>query len=235
MKLYQKILLVTLAVGSLGFLSFVLIKNKKLFRKVKVKNKNPKRILIVGDSQAAIQTEGGTPITYTYPNILRALNPDKTIDVVAIGGKRTEWMVNALSNKLQTNKYDRIYIHGGGNDTSSATPLETTLNNFQAMVNAATSNGADAFVVLGYKIEGEAGRFGNPNIMPTTVYVQTPEQWKPFIEKRKELQKRLPNTIQNANFVSVYDLKGQTSDGIHPNAEGHKTVSSYIQKSIESD
>jgi lysophospholipase L1-like esterase len=40
------------------------------------------------------------------------------------------------------------------------------------------------------------------------------------------------NQIQNASFVPVYDLGTRTSDGIHPNAEGHKIVAQNILKSI---
>lgn len=201
-------------------------------KKLGLKNKKPKRILFVGDSQVAVQTEGGSPITYTYPNTLRSLNPDKTIDVTAIGGKRTEWMVGALNDKLKNNKYDRIYIHGGGNDTSSATPLTTTLNNIQSMVNAGNANGADVFVVLGYRIEGESGKFGNPYLMPLTQYVTTPQEWIPLIERRKELQRQIPSVIQNAHFVPIYDLQQQTNDGIHPTGAGHKIVAENIQKTL---
>ena len=62
--------------------------------KAKLKNNNPKKILFVGDSQVAIQTESGSKIIYTYPNILKAeLEPQGyEIDVVAIGGKTTDWI-----------------------------------------------------------------------------------------------------------------------------------------------
>jgi hypothetical protein len=60
-------------------LSVVLIYAAK---KLGLKNKNPKRILFVGDSQVAIQTDSGSPIGFTYPNILRSQNTDKTIDVI---------------------------------------------------------------------------------------------------------------------------------------------------------
>ena len=201
-------------------------------KKLGLKNKNPKRILFVGDSQVAVQTDGGSPISFTYPNILRTLNPDKTIDVIGSVGKKTDWMVGELNNKLASSKYDRIYIHGGGNDTSSGVPLQNTLGNIQSMVNAGNANGADVFVVLGYKIEGSNGKFGNPNIMPLTQFVTTPQQWIPLVEKRQELQKQLPNVIKSATFVPVYDLQQQTSDGIHPNAAGHKIVAENIQKTL---
>jgi lysophospholipase L1-like esterase len=205
------------------------------FGKSKIKNKNPKKILIAGDSQVAIQNEQGGKITYTYPNILKAeLEPlGYEIDVVAIGGKTTDWIKENLQKKLAEKKYDRVYIHGGGNDVNNASiPLEKTISNFQTMVDSVNQAGADPFVVLGYKIEGESGKFGNYKIIPLTRYLNKQEDWIPYVEKRKELQKRLPNEVVNSRFVPVYDLNQNTQDGIHPNAEGHRIVASKIKESI---
>lgn len=71
-----------------------------------VKNNNPKKILIVGDSQSAIENSSGGKITYTYPNLLREQLADKgvTIDVLAIGGKTTDWMKKNLPSKLKNKK-----------------------------------------------------------------------------------------------------------------------------------
>lgn len=198
-------------------------------------NKNPKKILIAGDSQVAIQNENGGKITYTYPNILKAdLEPQGyQIDVVAIGGKTTDWIKENLQKKLNENKYDRVYIHGGGNDVNNASiSLEHSIGNFQSMVDSIKQNGADPFIVLGYKIEGVDGKFGNYNIMSLTKYLKKKEEWIPYIEKRKELQRRLPNEVINSNFVPIYDLQQNTSDGVHPNGEGHKIVASKIKESI---
>jgi lysophospholipase L1-like esterase len=203
--------------------------------KSKIKNKNPKKILIAGDSQVAIENDKGDRITYTYPNILKSqLAPlGYEIDVVAIGGKTTDWIKDNLEKKLAEKKYDRVYLHGGGNDTSNASiPLERTLSNFQSMVNTINQSGADPFVVLGYKIEGVNGRFGNHNIMPLTMYLSRQEDWIPYVEKRKELQRRLSSEIKETNFVPIYDLQQKTSDGIHPNAEGHRIVAQKIKNSI---
>lgn len=203
--------------------------------KSNVKNNNPKKILIAGDSQVAIQNESGGKITYTYPNILKAeLEPQGyEIDVVAIGGKTTDWIKENLLKKLAEKKYDRVYIHGGGNDVNNASiPLEKTIGNFQSMVNSVKQAGADPFIVLGYKIEGTEGKFGNYNIMSLTKYLNKKEDWIPYIEKRKELQKRLPNEVVDTNFVPVYDLQQKTNDGVHPNGEGHKIVASKIKESI---
>jgi len=231
-KTKQILIGVGVGVAIVGTLIFVL---RKKLGGVSVRNKNPKKILIAGDSQVAIRNADGGAITYTYPNILKKeLEPlGYEIDVVALGGKTTDWIKENLEKKIKEKKYDRVYIHGGGNDTSNASiPLEKTLSNFQYMVDLANSNNADAFVVLGYKIEGTSGKFGNYQIMNLTPYLTKQEDWIPYIEKRKELQRRLPNEIKNANFVPIYDLQQKTSDGIHPNGEGHKIVAEKIKASL---
>ena len=224
-----------LAVVGIGY--FLSKKGSKQVAKSKVKNKSPKKILIAGDSQVAIQNEQGGKITYTYPNTLKSELESQgyEIDVVALGGKTTDWIKENLAKKLQEKKYDRVYVHGGGNDVNNASiPLEKTIGNFQQMVDMINENGADPFIVLGYKIEGVDGKFGNYKIMSLTKYLDKQEDWIPYIEKRKELQSRLPQEITDSSFVPIYDLQQKTSDGIHPNGEGHKIVASKIKESIQS-
>lgn len=220
----------TIGLGLIGVVAYVhyISKNPK---KKDTKNSNPKKILIVGDSQSAIVNKDGKPITFTYPNILRKELSTKgyTIDVLALGGMPTKWMKDNLPSQLNGKKYDRVYIYGGGNDSAnSSIKIQTVVDNIQSMVDMANDNGADAFVILGYKIEG----FSDYKKMPLTPYVKTKEAWIPLIERRKELQRELANKIENASFVPVYDLGTRTSDGIHPNAEGQKIVAQNILKSI---
>ena len=203
--------------------------------KSKITNSNPKKILLAGDSQVAIQNASGGKITYTYPNILKAELEAQgyEIDVVALGGKTTDWIKENLQKKLAEKKYDRVYIHGGGNDVNNASiSLEKTIANFQSMVDSIKQSGADPFIVLGYKIEGTEGKFGNYNIMSLTKYLNKKEDWIPYIEKRKELQRRLPNEVRDSSFVPIYDLQQNTNDGVHPNGQGHKIVASKIKESI---
>ena len=213
--------------------SFVIIRRKKLGKKVSLKHKNPKQVLIVGDSQSAIQNSSGGKITYTYPNLLRKQLEDKgvTIDVLAIGGKTTAWMLQNLPSQLAKKRYDRVILYGGGNDTSNASiSLDTTLNNFQQMVDLSENNGADVFINLGYKVEG---RFGDINIMPIgkpSNLLTKKEQWIPYVQKRKDLQKLLPQKIEGVNFIPKYDLQSNTSDGIHPTAKGHQIVAQEFMK-----
>jgi lysophospholipase L1-like esterase len=231
----KKIFLVILSsIVVVGLTTAVIIRvvRKNKSRKVKIRNKNPKNILIVGDSQSAIETSSGQNIAFTYPNILRDKLSSKgvTIDVLALQGKTTGWMLSNLPAQLSKKKYDRVIIYGGGNDTSnSSIPLSKTLSNFQKMVDLSRANGADVFINLGYKIQGD---FGNYQIMPTTTYINEKEDWIPFVEKRKELQRLLPLKINNANFIPAYDLKSQTTDGIHPTASGHRIVADKVYDSI---
>ena len=94
----QKILAYSIiALTFLGLTSFVLVKTRK--KKVRIKNKNPKKILIVGDSQSAIKNDSGSAIKFTYPNILIKDFPDKQFDVLASVGKQTKWMLDNLPAK----------------------------------------------------------------------------------------------------------------------------------------
>ena len=212
--------------------AYLIVKRRKGNGLIKIKNKNPKKILIVGDSQSAVETSDGKRITYTYPNVLqnKLSSEGVTIDVLAKGGMPTSWMRANLPAKLKSKRYDRVYIYGGGNDTSNMSIKQsTTLKNIQDMVDMSRENGADVFVNLGYKVQGD---FGNYKIMPLTPYLDKREDWIPFVERRKELQKAIPKNIKNANFIMPYDLKSLTSDGIHPNAEGHKIVAEVFYDTI---
>ena len=211
----------------------VIIITYLILKKASLKNKNPKKILIVGDSQSAIKTADGANVTFTYPNILKkTLEPQGyTIDVLALGGMSTDWMLKNLPAQLQKKKYDRVYIYGGGNDSSnSSISLENqTIPNIQKMVDMSNNSGADVFVNLGYRIDN----FADYNKMPLTAYVKDKKQWIPLIERRKQLQRLIPQRIKNAKFIPVYDLNGLTTDGIHPTAEGHKIVAQVFLKSIK--
>jgi lysophospholipase L1-like esterase len=132
----------------------------------------------------------------------------------------TKWMRDNLPAQLSKKKYDRVYILGGGNDSAnSSIALKTTLDNFQSMVDMANANGADPFIMLGYRIDN----FSDYRKMPLTIYVKKQEDWIPYIERRKQIQDNLKR-IKNAGIVPVYDLNGMTSDGIHPTAQGHKII-----------
>lgn len=195
-----------------------------------------KSILVIGDSQSAIEDSRGQKITYTWPNILQQiLKPcGTTIEVVALGGKTTSWMLKNGTKKLKSTKYDRVIIYGGGNDASNMSiPLDTTISNIQRLIDLANSNGSDVWVNLGWKIEG---KFMDMNILPVgrpANLLKRRSDWLPYIQKRKDLQLLLKERLTGCKFIEPYDLESMTSDGIHPTAEGHKKVANFILQTID--
>lgn len=212
------------------------IKIKYQVQKTSTYTDTTKSILVIGDSQSAILNARGQKITYTWPNILQQiLKPcGTTIEVVALGGKTTSWMLHHGSKKLKSTKFDRVIIYGGGNDASNMSiPLDTTINNIQRLIDLANSNGSDVWVNLGWKIEG---KFMDTNILPVgrpANLLKKRSDWIPYIEKRKELQRLLRERLTGCQFIEPYDLESMTSDGIHPTAEGHKKVAHFILQTID--
>ena len=190
----------------------------------KKKDKPPKKILFVDDSITAT-TYQGKP-TGTYPLIIGRKRPDLTIDVLAIGGKTTKWMLENLPSKI-ANGYDRVYIYGGVNDAFSPVNLNSVVSNVQKMVDLANSNGASAYVVLGYEPNG----FMEYKKMPTTRYVGTKEGYIPLIARYKELQSKYLS-VKDAIFVPKFQLGSNTSDGTHPNGIGQNIIAEDIMKTF---
>lgn len=218
----KKIIIVAVVIILISIAIIIFAVSKNGASSKRTKNKSPKRILIVGDSQSAIKTADGRDISFTWPRLLKNFLEPKgySIDVLALGGKPTKWMRENLPSQLAKKKYDRVYILGGGNDSAnSSISLKSTLDNFQAMVNMAKDNGADPFIMLGYRIDN----FSDYRKMPLTIYVKKKEDWIPYIERRKTIQDNL-KSIDNTGFVPIYDLNGMTTDGIHPTAQGHRII-----------
>lgn len=196
-----------------------------------------KSILVIGDSQSAVVTLRGEKITWTWPNLLEKelKNCGTKIDVVALGGKTTKWMLLNGTKKLQNSPpYDRVIIYGGGNDASNMSiHLDTTISNIQQLIDIAIMKGSDVWVNLGWKIEG---KFMDINVLPVgrpSNLLKKRSDWLPYIERRKELQRLLKEKLTGCQFIEPYDLMSLTRDGIHPTPDGHKLVASYILQTID--
>ena len=201
--------------------------------KSKLKNPNPKKILLIGDSVTTIKNYANNkPITSTYGALTKKDLEQEgyVVDVLAKGGEATRWMLSNLPEQLKGKKYDRIYIYGGINDAwnNSIKPSEP-FENIQKMVDLGNENGADVFVVLGYRIDN----FMDYKKMATTRYVPTQEGLIPLIQEYQAFQKELPNKINNASFLPVFDLNGQTNDGIHPSGKAPRQIADIFIKSIK--
>jgi len=200
----------------------------------RLKNKNPKSILFVGDSQTAIKNyANNSAITYTFPNYITESLKQKgiSVDVLAKGGETTSWMLKNLPDKLKEKKFDRIYIQGGGNDAVNLVPYEKYKSNLEKMIELGQQAGSDVVFMTWFDRE----KVMDPNKVPTTIYVPSKEE----MYKREQIyfnwQRKIGNDLKDkANLIMpMFDLpKEYVPDGIHPNAKGAKIVADIILKTI---
>jgi lysophospholipase L1-like esterase len=198
---------------------------RKFFGKKKLKS-----LLFVGDSITAIES-GGKPVTSTYPNIIKKeLEPKGVnVDVVAQGGKRTDWILANLTEKLKTNKYDRVYIYGGINDMFSGVSKQRALQNVQKMVDLIKSKGAEPFVIIGY----DAKRFMDENKLKPTKNVPTKAGIIELKNKYVDYQNSINTTIKNATIVDKFNIpSSMTVDAIHPTPSGQKIIANSLLKDL---
>ena len=180
------------------------------------------KILFVGDSISAIQTPTGETVSWTYPAQVKKSLPNAIVDVLAIGGKQTSWMLQNLPNQLATTKYNRVYIYGGVNDIFSQIPIRTVLSNVQKMVDLVVATGANAYVIIGYSTQNM-----DYTKMPMTRYISSKTDYIPMIQKYKEYQEAIPTTIQNAKFIGIFDI-GTLGDGFHPTGTQPRQIANII-------
>jgi len=198
---------------------------RKFFGKKKLKS-----LLFVGDSITAIES-GGKPVTSTYPNIIKKeLEPKGVnVDVLAQGGKRTDWILANLTEKLKTNKYDRVYIYGGINDMFSGVSKQRALQNVQKMVDLIKSKGAEPFVIIGY----DANRFMDENKLKPTKNVPTKAGIIQLKNKYVDYQNSIKTTIKNATIVDKFNIpSSMTVDAIHPTPSGQKIIANSLLKDL---
>jgi hypothetical protein len=208
-----------LIIGGLGILGLGVLTAILLESITPIKNKNPKKILFLGDSITASDI--------SYANQVKQNLKDLDISIKASVGKKTSWMLQSLIDLLKTNSYDRIYIYGGINDIFSGVSGNEALSNIQQIVDLGNSKGADVFIIEGIEPKG----FMEIEKMPLTQYISSKDQYLPLIEKYSKFQNSL-KAIKKAKLIKKFDLNGKTSDGIHPNLEGQKNISNEILKTI---
>jgi lysophospholipase L1-like esterase len=214
---------VTTLIG-LGVIYFTI---NKFFGK---KSKTANSILFVGDSITAIEYNG-KPVTWTYPNIVKKELAPKNVkvDVVAQGGKRTDWLLTNLTEKLKTNKYDRVYIYGGINDMFSSTTKQTALQNVQKMVNLIKSKGGEAYVIIGY----DTKTFMDENKLVTTSYVPTKAGMVKLKNRYIDYQNSIADTIKGATIVEKFNIpSSMTSDAVHPTPNGQKIIAKKLLENL---
>jgi lysophospholipase L1-like esterase len=187
-------------------------------------------VLFVGDSITAIEYNG-KPVTNTYPNIIKQELTSKgvNIDVLAVSGKKTDWQLANLIEKLKNNKYDRVYIYGGINDMFSSVSIESALQNVQKMVDLIKSKGAEPYVIIGY----DAKTFMDENKLKPTSYVPTKAGMVKLKNRYIEFQNSIPKAIKGATIVDKFNIpSSMTNDAIHPTSSGQKIIANTILKDL---
>lgn len=208
-----------LIIGGLGIIGLGVLTAFLIDSLSPIKNRNPKKILFLGDSI--------TVDFHSYANSIRKKFTDKDITIKASVGKKTSWMLQSLQDLLQNNSYDRIYVYGGINDIFSGVSGNEALSNIQKIVDLGTEKGADVFVIEGINPEG----FMDINKMSLNQYVSNKEEYLPKIEKYGQFQDSL-KAIKKARLIKKFDLGNRTDDGIHPNPQGQQIITQEILKTI---
>jgi lysophospholipase L1-like esterase len=213
----------------LGITIIYFILKKYIPKNMKFSN-SLKSILFVGDSITAIEYNG-KPVTSTYPNIVKKELEPKGIkvDVVAKGGRRTDWILDNLTEKLKKNTYDRVYIYGGVNDMFSSTTIKEALNNIQKMVDLVNSKGGKAFVITGY----DTRIFMEDDKLVPTKYVPTKAGMIKLKNRYIEFQDSIASSIKNATIIPKFNISSKyTSDGVHPSGTGQKMIAESLLEDL---
>lgn len=208
-----------LIIGGLGILGLGVITAILLESITPIKNKNPKKILFLGDSITVADN--------SYANKVKQNFKDLDVTIKASVGKKTSWMLQSLIDLLKTNSYDRIYVYGGINDIFSGVSGNEALSNIQQIVDLGNSKGADVFVIEGVEPKG----FMEIEKMPLTQYISSKEQYLPIIEKYADFQNNL-KAIKKARLIKSFNINGETADGIHPNSTGQQIIFNEIQSTL---
>ena len=173
------------------------------------------RILFVGDSLTAYsggwQHQVGRMRQIKYDNIAK-------------GGKRTKWMLNQLKQySHKTDRYTKVIIYGGINDSFSSVREDETIENIQKMVDIVREMGAEPIVIVGY----------NPQkVIQATSY---PSEIETKSRNRYiGLQKRILTDIKGCTIIPMENVIGRTDsdDGIHLKVSGHRKFANWILENL---
>lgn len=193
---------------------------KKLVTLINEDN-NQKNVMFVGDSNSA-----GPGWTWNYQ--LEKEHPDWNVTHITQVGKRTDWMLDRLTNELTKKKYDLVFIYGGMNDISSGFKSETPINNIQKMVNEVVNQGGKAIVLTGFD---QQTVFNPTKIKPTANCGR--KCYEQVKQKRIDYQKKLEQSITNATIIpKLVGDETWATDGIHVGPSKHKLMKDLVTKNL---
>lgn len=198
----------------------IVISETQLEKLLKESNEELK-VLFVGDSHSA-----GKGWTWNY--LMDKEHPEWDVKHIVEGGKRTSWMRQELTKELENEKYDLVFILGGGNDVMSKTPIQTPIKNIQEMVDLVNQYGGTPVVLVGFDNE----TIYDPEKVKPTKYCDK-ECMIEYKQKRVNYQTQLADSIKNA--VIIPKLEGEyswTNDAIHAGRSGHILMKDHVNNTI---
>jgi lysophospholipase L1-like esterase len=212
----KKFLAIALASLGLTALVFSDSNTKPISKKF---NPKGKKIAFIGDSMTAGYGWGWQSVMAKIYGFIEVN--------LAVGGKRTDWMLTTLTRYLTTDSCDAVFIYGGANDAYSAVTNASAIANVQKMVDLCVSKNILAYVVLGY--DPMIVSYGR--VKPTR-YVPTQVGMNDLTKKYAKQQILASKSIKNAKIIPVWKNCSQldASDGLHLTASAQKRFAEYVGK-----
>lgn len=212
----RRFLAITLA--SLGLTAFLVSINNKTPNSIVGFNPKGKKIVFIGDSMTAGYGWG-------WQSVMAKIYQFIEVNL-AVGGKRTDWMLVTLNRYLTTDSCDAVFIYGGANDAYSAVSNTTAISNIQKMVDLCVAKNIKAYVVLGY--DPMIVSYGR---VALTKYVTTRVGMDKLTTKYAQLQQMM-KSVKNAKIIPLWTncSKVDSADGLHLNASAQKRFAEYVGK-----
>lgn len=173
------------------------------------------RVLVLGNSIAA---GSGVNSDEAFPARLQQkvdsldwnvniVNAGVSGETTAGGLRRIDWMLRQ--------PVDVLLLELGGNDGLRGTDLSATRHNLQAIIDSTTAQYPDVQILL-------AGMQLPPNLGPD--YTERFREMYPALARKNENVTLIPFILEGVGGVNRY----MQSDGIHPNAAGHRIVAQNV-------
>lgn len=178
-------------------------------------NPKGKKVIIIGDSHSAGKTWGWQDTLATKYNF--------ALENLAVSGKSTPWMVEALKKFYANNKSgDVVFIYGGANDAFNQIKETETIKNIQTMVDMVREQGAKPIVITGFNYDKAV----KPNVT---------DNYDDGIAKYMRLQDMIFSDIKNATIVPRWNdvtEKSVGGDGFHLPKSSQTQFANHIAKTI---
>lgn len=180
---------------------------------------NAERLVFLGDSLTAgygLDPENAYPAM--VEKALRADDPETVVinaglsgDTTAGGLQRVDWILRQ--------PMDVFFVALGANDALRGLPVESTMDNLQAIIRKARAKHPEARIIL-------AGMLAPPNMGEP--YQAAFNRIYPDLAKAESVE-LLPFLLEGVAGVPSLNL----ADGIHPNIEGHRRIAQAVLEKLQ--